>query len=55
MWDVRSTVPLYTIAAHDGKVLCVTVGPGAIYSGGTDGKVKKFADPALAKRAAASA
>ena len=27
VWDVRSTVPLYTLAAHDGKVLCVTIGP----------------------------
>ena len=28
IWDIRSTVPLYTLAAHEGKVLCVTVAPG---------------------------
>jgi len=28
IWDMRSAVPLHTIAAHEGKVLCVTVGPG---------------------------
>ena len=46
VWDIRSTVPLYTIAAHDGKVLCLAVGPaGEILSGGTDGKLKRFVDP----------
>jgi WD40 repeat protein len=55
-WDVRAAVPLYTIAAHDAKALCVTVGPrGEIVSGGADGKVKRFVDPATAKAAAASA
>ena len=50
MWDIRSAVPLYTIAAHNGKVLCVATGPGGeIVSGGTDGKVKRFVDPTLAK------
>ena len=56
VWDIRSAVPLYTIAAHEGKVLCVTVGPsGEIVSGGTDGKVKRYIDPSVAKGAAASA
>ena len=46
VWDIRSTVPLYTIAAHNGKVLCLAVGPaGEILSGGTDGKLKRFVDP----------
>ena len=56
VWDIRAAVPLYTIAAHQGKALCVTVGAGGeIYSGGTDGKVKKFVDPITMKAAAASA
>jgi len=54
-WDIRSTVPLYTIAAHEGKVLCVAIGrEGEIVSGGTDGKVKKFIDPTVAKAAASA-
>lgn len=51
MWDVRCSLPLHTIKGHTGKVkggergkaMEVEYGKkGDIYSGGTDGEVKRF-------------
>jgi ribosome biogenesis protein YTM1 len=41
LWDVRSTIPLHTMAAHDGKALCAAwQGADKIITGGTDCKVR---------------
>lgn len=43
LWDIRGSVPLYTLAAHEGKALCVALGAkGQVASGGSDGRVKVF-------------
>ncbi len=43
LWDVRGSVPLYTLAAHEGKALCVALGAkGQVASGGSDGRVKIY-------------
>eukprot|EP00960_Hanusia_phi_P074064 768143-Hanusia_phi.AAC.7 len=47
LWDFRSSIPLHTIAAHEGKALCVSWGKdGFIYSGGSDCKVSRYSCPA---------
>jgi len=42
VWDIRSSTPLHTIAAHEGKVLAVDWVKDYIMSGGTDNKMKLF-------------
>ena len=40
LWDLRSSVPLYTLESHRGKALCADwLGPGLFASGGTDNRV----------------
>lgn len=40
MWDIRSSIPLFTIAAHSDKVLCVDwCGAEVFVSGGADRKL----------------
>lgn len=43
LWDTRSpAVPLYSMVAHEGKVLCVDwdSSGGTVASGGADGKMR---------------
>ena len=42
IWDIRSTIPLHTIEAHDDKVLCVAWNHDCtqMISGGADSKLK---------------
>jgi ribosome biogenesis protein YTM1 len=44
LWDIRSSrVPLFTITAHEGKVLCLDWSlPQLLASGGTDKKLRTF-------------
>jgi hypothetical protein len=44
MWDIRSSLPLNTVRAHEKgeKGLCLAFGDNVIYSGGSDCYVKKF-------------
>jgi len=45
LWDVRSTVPLYTLSQHTAKVLAVdwTADASSIVSGGADSRLRAFA------------
>lgn len=48
LWDVRTTIPLHTVAQHDGKALCVIWdGAERVASGGTDAQLRlsRFALP----------
>ncbi|MES1909249.1 MAG: hypothetical protein MHM6MM_002021 [Cercozoa sp. M6MM] len=36
VWDVRTTVPLHSLKAHDDKALCLVWHSSALYSGGAD-------------------
>jgi len=42
VWDIRSSTPLHTITAHEGKVLAVDWVKDMVLSGGTDNKLKMF-------------
>jgi len=43
LWDVRGTMPLHTLVAHEGaKALAVLCDGNAIVSGGSDSKVRLF-------------
>ncbi|CAM9231156.1 unnamed protein product [Choristocarpus tenellus] len=45
LWDIRSTLPLHSAHAHEGKALCMGWHDGKIVSGGTDGAVKTYLVP----------
>lgn len=45
LWDIRSTLPLYSAPAHEGKALCCAWQNGKIVSGGIDGEVKTYVVP----------
>jgi len=54
VWDMRANVSLHTLAAHDGKALCVHwARNGRITSGGSDGKVREFRPPSEGAASAA--
>ena len=41
LWDVRSTVPLHQVSAHEGKALCLAWdGPERVASGGADAQLR---------------
>jgi ribosome biogenesis protein YTM1 len=41
VWDIRATIPLATLQAHEDKVLAARFDhSGAIYSGGADSKLR---------------
>jgi ribosome biogenesis protein YTM1 len=47
-WDSRSHIPLHSISAHEGSAMSVAPGPvgtGSVFSGGSDGLVRKFTVP----------
>ena len=45
LWDIRSTLPLHSARAHEGKALCCGWQDERIISGGSDGAVKTFVVP----------
>ncbi|CAN0462132.1 unnamed protein product, partial [Ectocarpus sp. 12 AP-2014] len=45
LWDIRSTLPLHSAQAHQGKALCCGWQDGKIVSGGEDGAVKTYIVP----------
>lgn len=45
LWDIRSTLPLHSAQAHQGKALCCGWHNGKIMSGGEDGEVKTYVVP----------
>ncbi|CAM9709391.1 unnamed protein product [Hapterophycus canaliculatus] len=45
LWDIRSTLPLHSAQAHQGKALCCGWHDGKIVSGGEDGEVKTYVVP----------
>ena len=44
LWDIRSSLPLYTISAHSkgSKALCLALTKDRIFSGGSDCDIKVF-------------
>jgi ribosome biogenesis protein YTM1 len=44
LWDIRSSLPLYTITAHSkgSKSLCLALTNDRIFSGGSDCDIKVF-------------
>jgi ribosome biogenesis protein YTM1 len=42
LWDIRSSLPLHTVATQDEKNFCLAHEERNIFTGGTDGIVKKY-------------
>ena len=43
LWDMRTAIPLHTLAAHADKALCVAwAGPAQLISGGADSELRTY-------------